>query len=282
MANIGKQLEEIRNSTTFKFHENIYEKLAKNRTKRVKTSSVLQLLDSDFKESNQEKINQANENTEELIIEYFKNSITLVKSLAVVIQSIRQGMKELIQDEVNVVDKDYVISILILVFVLIISPLIILLVKNVVSALQIFSRSVKKKASELRIEKKNAEIMIYQMLPKSVADNLKGGKQTSEEFDSVTICFIEVDGFSAIVRKSTPLQIFDLLNTVYKAYDSRMDFYDVFKVESINDNYMVASGVPVRNGDKHPREIANLCIDLIFMTPTIIVNHDINLRIKIR
>ena len=62
---------------------------------------------------------------------------------------------------------------------------------------------------------------------------------------------------------------------------------------------MVASGLPERNGesdkidcdgyasdlvlgDRHAAEIANLCIDLIFITPGILIQHDLNLRLKIR
>ena len=76
--------------------------------------------------------------------------------------------------------------------------------------------------------------------------------------------------------------MFDLLNVIYKTFDARIDSYDVYKVETINDSYMVASGLPERNGDRHAAEIANLCIDLMFITPGILIQHDVNLRLKIR
>ena len=54
----------------------------------------------------------------------------------------------------------------------------------------------------------------------------------------------------------------------------------MYKVETINDSYMVASGLPERNGDRHAAEIANLCLELMFITPgqmmvtkTVIHNH---------
>merc|ERR1719228_1617522 len=146
----------------------------------------------------------------------------------------------------------------------------------------IFSSSLKRKARALKREKRRAETLIYQMLPKSVADNLKANKPTSELFESATVCFTEIDGFKDIARNCRPLELFDLLNVIYKTFDARIDSYDVYKVETINDSYMVASGLPERNGDRHVAEIANLCIDLIFVTPGILIPHDVSLRLKIR
>ena len=87
-------------------------------------------------------------------------------------------------------------------------------------------------------------------------------RNTSEMFESATVCFTEIDGFKNIARNCTPLQLFDLLNTIYKTFDARIENNDVYKVETINDSYMVASGLPERNGDRHAAEIANLCIEV--------------------
>lgn len=48
----------------------------------------------------------------------------------------------------------------------------------------------------------------------------------------------------------------------FSLFDECIDSYDVYKVESVGDAYMVASGVPVPNGLHHAQEIALMALKI--------------------
>ncbi|KAL3862163.1 hypothetical protein ACJMK2_008151, partial [Sinanodonta woodiana] len=142
------------------------------------------------------------------------------------------------------------------------------LIDNLVRMLEKYSSNlegiVADRTKELQVEKAKTEMLVSQMLPKKVVEDLKQGKKVEpESFDCVTIYFSDIVGFTKIAGASNPLQVVDLLNDLYSTFDAILDSYDVYKVETIGDAYMVVSGLPIRNGELHAGEIATMSLDLL-------------------
>ncbi|XP_065323729.1 atrial natriuretic peptide receptor 1-like [Gordionus sp. m RMFG-2023] len=117
------------------------------------------------------------------------------------------------------------------------------------------------KTKDFAKEKERVDLYLFEILPKPIAMDLKMGiKVVPEEFRNVTVYFSDIVNFTHLSAISTPIEIVDFLSELYCCFDGIAEKLDVYKVETIGDAYMVVSGLPKRNGNRHVREICRFAL----------------------
>lgn len=183
------------------------------------------------------------------------------------------------------------------------------LVDNLLNRMELYANNlealVMDRTNDFLSEKKKCEDLLYQLLPKSVASQLISGQTViAETFDQVTICFSDIVEFTKLSAASTPLEVVDLLNDLYTTFDEVIGDFNVYKVrktlffatglckyyfcvffpkvETIGDAYLVVSGLPERNENRHAAEIARMSLKLMETVKEFKIRHRPNDPLKLR
>ena len=107
-----------------------------------------------------------------------------------------------------------------------------------------------------------SEALLLNILPKEISEVLKTGPKTiAAHHDAASILFADVVEFTPMAATMTPLQLVELLNEVFQCFDNLVEKYNLEKIKTIGDCYMVAAGVP-RSRPDHAPALVNLALDM--------------------
>jgi adenylate cyclase len=116
--------------------------------------------------------------------------------------------------------------------------------------------------ASLRIEQERAETLLLNILPSSIAEQLKTAPGTiADQFAAASILFADVVDFTPLAERLRPTEVVNLLDHLFSHFDDLAERYGVEKIKTIGDAYMVAAGVPVPRSD-HARVMALLALDM--------------------
>ncbi|MEO1068404.1 MAG: adenylate/guanylate cyclase domain-containing protein [Cyanobacteria bacterium J06638_6] len=115
---------------------------------------------------------------------------------------------------------------------------------------------------ELRRQRQRSEELLTNVLPLQIAQRLKEHEQAiADQFDAATILFADIVDFSAVAAQLTPRELVPLLNRMFSRFDALAATYQLEKIKTIGDAYMVAAGVPTARSD-HASAIARMALDM--------------------
>src|SRR4051794_30172969 len=133
----------------------------------------------------------------------------------------------------------------------------------VFTLLAVFAKQRSDALAALRLEQAKAENLLLNILPRSIAEKLKAQAQPiADHFTSVSILFADVVDFTPWSERLPPAQVVGYLDRLFTHFDELADRYELEKIKTIGDCYMVAAGVPTPRDD-HARALALMALDML-------------------
>lgn len=116
----------------------------------------------------------------------------------------------------------------------------------------------------LEREEQKSRHLLAKMLPASVLEKMRLGDEfIYEHHPSISILFAHIAHFDGITSILHPIDLISLLNTLFSRFDELTDEHHVYKVETIGDVYLVASGCPKEyKRDDHAPILAVMALDM--------------------
>src|SRR5829696_4579420 len=125
------------------------------------------------------------------------------------------------------------------------------------------------------------EALLLNVLPEEVAERLQAEPNAiADDFDDASILFADVVDFTPLASQLDAREVVGMLDLLFTTFDELVDRYEVEKIKTIGDCYMVAAGVPRPRPD-HAHALAGLALEMKDCARTCVPGSDMRLRIGI-
>jgi class 3 adenylate cyclase len=127
----------------------------------------------------------------------------------------------------------------------------------------VYSEAARKAEAALDIEKQKSEKLLLNILPAPIAQRLKEDNCIiADHFDSATVMFSDIVGFTAMSEKVSPTELVSYLNRMFSAFDDLAAKHDLEKIKTIGDAYMVAGGFPEKRAC-HAKDVSRMALEML-------------------
>ncbi len=113
------------------------------------------------------------------------------------------------------------------------------------------------------IFQEKSETLLYNILPREIAAILRDDHRTiADHFSEASVLFADMVNFTPMSAEMSPVAMVDLLNEIFTHFDGLVEKYDLEKIKTVGDCYMVAAGVPRLRAD-HAQAIVRLALEML-------------------
>lgn len=119
---------------------------------------------------------------------------------------------------------------------------------------------------EIQHEREKAERLLLNILPGPIAERLKHTQDMQDSIvdhvEDASVMFVDIVNFLPLSISLPPAETVKMLNAVFSSFDALVDQYDLEKIKTSGDCYMVVGGLPLPRKD-HLEAVAGMALDIL-------------------
>ncbi|HJT64406.1 MAG TPA: adenylate/guanylate cyclase domain-containing protein, partial [Candidatus Limnocylindria bacterium] len=93
--------------------------------------------------------------------------------------------------------------------------------------------------------RRQSDALLLNVLPEPIADRLKAGERViADHYDQASVLFADIVNFTPLSESKSPEDVVSILNGLFIEFDRLAELFDLEKIKTIGDAYMVVAGVP--------------------------------------
>jgi class 3 adenylate cyclase/Tfp pilus assembly protein PilF len=122
---------------------------------------------------------------------------------------------------------------------------------------------VEQRMAEERARSAEQERLLYSILPPPIAERLlRGERLIADTYDSVSILFLDIVGFTTTASTMEASELVHMLNGVFAVCDAIMSKHGLTKIKTIGDAYLAVCGAP-EIVDDHVQRTADCASEIL-------------------
>jgi class 3 adenylate cyclase len=139
----------------------------------------------------------------------------------------------------------------------------------------------KKRTKELEDEKIKTDELLHNIFPSEIVKELKAnGSVTPKNYNSVSILFTDFDNFTNLASRLTAEKLVEKLNAIFTDFDFILNKYELEKLKTIGDSYMIAGGLPNATDD-HAIKVTQAAIEMQEVVKEVNDSLEFNCRMRV-